>query len=65
MLQKLKSNEEKRLKICARKLWFLCNALHNISTIMHIKSEHVQAVDETNLYSRQAENAVTISIKGK
>ena len=28
------------------KLWFLCNALYNISTIMHIKFEHVQAVDD-------------------
>ena len=34
----------KKIKICARKLWFLYNALHNFSTIMHIKFEDVQAV---------------------
>ena len=28
------------------KLWFLCNALDNISTSMHIKFEHVHAVDD-------------------
>ena len=35
----------KLLRICARKLWFLCTALHNFSTIMHIKFEDVQAID--------------------
>ena len=37
-------------KICARKLWFLCNALNNISTIMHIKFEHVQAVNDKDIF---------------
>ena len=48
--------------MCARMLWYLCNALHNFSTIMYIKFEDVQAVDE--LYSRQVENAVKNSVKG-
>ena len=46
------------------KLWFMYNALHIISTIMHIKFEDVQA-EMTKLYSRQAENAVKILIIGK
>ena len=38
-------------------------AMHsNFSTIMHTKFEGVQAVDDN---SKQAENAVNISIKGK
>ena len=40
----------KELKICARKLWFLCNALHNCSTIIHIKFEHVQAIDDKVIF---------------
>ena len=38
------------LKICARKLWFLCNALRNFSTTMHIKFEDVQAVDDKVIF---------------
>ena len=61
---KMKVKWGKKLKNCARKLWFLCSALNNISTIMHIKFEHVQAVDD-KVISRQAENAVKFSIEGK
>ena len=34
---KMKVKWGKNSKICARKLWFLCNALHNCSKIMHTK----------------------------
>ena len=33
-----------------RKLWFLCDALHSISTIMHIKFEHDQFVDDKGIF---------------
>ena len=37
-------------KICARKLWFLCNALHNISIIIHIEFKHVQAINDKVIF---------------
>ena len=53
--------EKKRLKNCARKLWFLCNALHNISTIMHIKFEDVQAIDDSYIPDKQKKNVKKIN----
>ena len=41
---------KKNNKFCAKKLWFLCNALHNISTVMHVRFEHVLVVDDKVIF---------------
>ena len=46
----MKVKWKNKLKICARKLWFLCDALHDFLTIMPIKFEDIQVVNDKVIF---------------